>query len=331
MKIKKSIARILFGTDLPQEYLCLAMEEMKQPLKVMLRIKGREFIKDVTQAHLFLGYKPLMIGVSTNEENDPFHQALSSAKKICLEFSFSTKSGTAFGGQDRIVATIHLKPYGQKQLEGTHVFIFEGERGEHKFLSGFHRWMNKTRYNLKAKRKGNVFLPANTYEQVHIAYAVPRKISIITLGDGSKFNMFPTDLHGELMNGHYAISLRQGGKASEQVDELKRIVLSSVKPEYFNETYSLGKNHMQELRATDNFKFQKMLSERFKLPLPEMITEYKELEWKDSLTCGIHIIHFFKIVGRNGFESSTPSLGHIHKFYAQWRKDNKLETNYFIR
>jgi hypothetical protein len=320
MKAKQILGRLLFGTEFPQEYLCTGLENFLSPFRVVLRIPEKEFTQDVTGTHLFLGYKPLIIGVPV-ERNDNGYNELGSAKEIILEFKFDNKN----------IATLLLKPVEEKYFQNRSLFIFEGIKGKHKFISAFHRFTNKLRYELKAKRNGNVFLPGNLYEQVHIAYSMPRKISIITLGDGTNYNMFPTDLHGEINNDYYVVSLRHEGKASQQVEELKKIAISSVKAEYFSQAYSLGKNHMQELKPAENFKFGELRSENFKLPLPEMIINYCELEHTGTITCGIHKLHFFKITNRHTAENISPALSHIHKFYAEWRKNNNLETKFFIR
>ena len=61
------------------------------------------------------------------------------------------------------------------------------------------------------------FLPDNLYKQVQIAYSIPRNISLITVGQNDRFNLFPTDLHGPVNEDHYIISLRHEGKACQQV------------------------------------------------------------------------------------------------------------------
>lgn len=80
-------------------------------------------------------------------------------------------------------------------------------------------------------------MPGNLYEQVRIAYAMPREIAIITVGNGINFNMFPTDLPEHVGVGWFIGSLRSAGKASKQVQLFKRICISSINPEWHNRAY----------------------------------------------------------------------------------------------
>ena len=65
--------------------------------------------------------------------------------------------------------------------------------------------------------------------------------------------MFPTDLHGQVNDGFYVGSLRHGGKANEQVERSKNIALSRVDLSWCKQAYTLGKNHMQDLKDFNSF------------------------------------------------------------------------------
>ena len=58
------IKRKVLGYSLPQEYACLALQEFEGPLRVVLTVKGSTDFLDVSDSHLFLGYKPLVIGIT---------------------------------------------------------------------------------------------------------------------------------------------------------------------------------------------------------------------------------------------------------------------------
>jgi len=171
----------------------------------------------------------------------------------------------------------------------------------------------------------------NLFKQVQIAYAVPRIISLITVGNNDLFNLFPTDLNGQPDEQHYIISLRTGGKACEQVERAGKLLISQVHCDAYKMVYGLGKNHMQELRSKENFPFGQSLSENFKWPLPEQAISYKELVLLDSFTHGIHKILLFKIVNSGQLNDQNATLAHIHNSYATWRYKNHLAGNYLLR
>jgi flavin reductase (DIM6/NTAB) family NADH-FMN oxidoreductase RutF len=188
--------------------------------------------------------------------------------------------------------------------------------------------INNRLYN---KKPGNVFLHDNLYKQVQIAYAIPRNILLITVGNENLFNLFPTDLHGQVGEEHYIISLRTGGKAAAQVADAGKLAISQVHAEAYKTVYGLGKNHMQELKPRDNFLFGALSSASFQLPLPRDIFSYLELHLQDSFTHGIHTIFLFSILHQQQIRPAIATLAHIHNCYASWRYKNGLPGNYLLR
>ena len=176
-----------------------------------------------------------------------------------------------------------------------------------------------------------MYLENNLLKQVQIAYSVPRTISLVTVTANELFNLFPTDLHGEINDLYYIISLRQGGKAAQQVQEAGLVLLSEVEPGIYKSVYSLGKNHMQPLKEKSLFPFSGLFSNRFNLPIPANTVTYRELEMTRFFDQGIHRIFLFKIITRQQLMKNTGSLAHIHGVYASWRLANHLESNYLIR
>ena len=166
-------------------------------------------------------------------------------------------------------------------------------------------------------------MPGNLYEQVSLMYIVPRTISIVTVGDGKNFNMFPTDLHGNVGNDFYTDSLRLAGKACKQVDEFKKVVISDLSPDFQQDAYAMGKNHMKELMPIENFKTHS-LSEKFRLPLPAGVIRYRELIKETDFDYGIHRIHFFNKINEVQVTPMNNTLSTIHRFYAQWRINHNL-------
>jgi hypothetical protein len=187
-------------------------------------------------------------------------------------------------------------------------------------------------YNrLYNKRPGNVFLENNLYKQVQIAYSVPRKICLITVGENNLYNHFPTDLHGKVTGKRYIISLRQQGHACRQVESSKKIALSDMPAAAFKKVYSLGKNHMQPLKEATQFDFDSARSQYFMLPLPKDVLSYKELELVSAFVHGIHKILLFKIVHETTLTTKAETLSHVHNCYATWRYHQKLPSNFLLR
>jgi flavin reductase (DIM6/NTAB) family NADH-FMN oxidoreductase RutF len=320
MKPIKKLLNKLNGLHYPQEYLCFAKESFPDPLHVYL-VTNKRIVKDITNQHLFVGYCPLVFAFS-------FADLPSSIQIIFTPQVLQPNE--IFAAKDAL-ASLELRMIKKQPVSDGNVFYYEATNGNHHFLSAFHQYINSINNQWYNKRPGNVFLHNNLYKQVQIAYSVPRKISLITVGSNGLFNLFPTDLHGQIDETNYIISLRTGGKACKQVEAAGKLLVSQMHCQAFKMVYGLGKNHMQDLKTKDNFPFSQSLSEEFNLPLPQQALSYKELELVDSFIHGIHTIMLFKIIICRQLQPENDTLAHIHNSYATWRFKNRLQGNYLLR
>lgn len=322
MNIKNRIKHELFGLSIPQEYVCLANDKLDEPLSLIWTTNGRSGGADITNNHVFLGYKPLIIALSF-PSNSSNAEELNITTDIKIDFRSATD-------RDGVVARLNLNKIQQWKFSETAVFFFQGVAGEHHFISWFHQCTNRFK-NIFSKRKdGNVELNGNLYDQVRIAYSVPRKICIITLSDGETMNMFPTDLHGFASEKIYLSSLRIGGKASQQVEKMRVLALSEIASSDYRHAYELGKNHMRDFNSIGSFSCLSKRSLKFDLPLPSSTLRYRELSLNRSFDIGVHRIHVYEIVHEDQINDG-PVLTHIHQYYAQWRIDHRQSTEFLFR
>lgn len=314
----QKILHKLNGLYYPQEYLCFSLEKFRKPLHVYL-CNDKEVIHDVSEEHLFIGYKPLIIALPFVNNNN-----------IRLVFSRSIIFEKAKINNNEILASLFLKQIQQVGTRDGNICYYECIHGSHRFVNTFHQWISALNNKLFSNKAGNIYLEGNLLKQVQIAYAVPRKICLITTGEDRKYNLFPTDLHGR-MGEHYIISLRTDGKACDQVVSTGKIVLSDIDAAYYKEVYALGKNHMKEQQSEEHFAFNGKYSENYHLPLPAYATSYKELELVSSVSHGIHKLLLFRIVNAKNLSDTGNTLVHIHNVYATWRHRNNIETEYYFR
>ena len=333
LHLKTRLKKFITGLTVPQEYCCLGLEDFQNPLSVFLTDRDNDFALDVTGSHLFLGYKPLIIGLSLTSDSTDYLK-IREQSNVCLSFGKSPfkndKTWRGFQTDQTSPARLLLRKISEKVLDKNVVLFYEGEFGDHSFLSPFHQFTNRQRRKLLKDAPNNVALPGNLVDQVRIAYAVPRLISIVTISDGILMNMFPTDLHGASGQKGYLSSLRIGGMASRQVETYKRIVISEVDSLSYNSSYALGKNHMASLKDEKLFSLHHERSAFFDFPLPSFALSYREMNMIDSFDHGIHRIYLYEVVNHTSVRQSN-TLAHIHQYYAQWRIDQGIPTQLFFR
>ena len=312
------------GLFYKQEYLCLAKESFLHPLHAYL-VQDNLVVADVTNLHSFVGYSPLVFAIY------PMPQTVLQHEYITVIFSQNVLSNNVAFSRRDVCATLFFQKIRSKAIGQGALSFYQGVKGRHRFLSPFHQFIVDLCNRLYNRKQGNVFLKSNLYKQVQIAYALPRGISLITVMVDGLFNLFPTDLHGPAGDQYYIISLRQGGKACEQVDHTGKILLTEVRTGFYKQVYQLGKNHMQPLTSRDHFPFSSETSLNFNIPLPQEAVAYRELQWACAFPVGIHKIHLFRVVLHKKVTEMSGTLAHVHNAYATWRRKKGLESNYLLR
>jgi len=320
--IKKLLGK-LNGLYFSQEYLCLSKESFAQPLHVYLADNAR-IIKDITQSHLFVGYSPLIFAFSSSATGE-------NRDKLDLLFTTTPFLPNEIVSKRDAIARLSLQRIRTLAGSADTIEFYKGIRGTHNFVSPFHQSIIQLTNKLYNKTAGNVFLKGNLYTQVQIAYSQPRKICLITVGENNLYNLFPTDLHGQINEQEYIISLRHEGKACHQVEHAAKIALSDMAADEYKNVYSLGKNHTRPLRDAAEFNFGHTKSRKFSFPLPKKVLSYKELMLETSFIHGIHKILLFKIVHEERFTDTPATLSHVHNCYATWRHNQGLSSNFLLR
>jgi hypothetical protein len=325
MLILKKLLSKFNGLHYKQEYLCLAKEFLENPLHVYL-VSDSQVIKDITNHHLFTGYSPLVFTF-------PFYKEInfSNSENIDILFSHHKFQPNDIIGLKDAMATISLKKIHEQSYGSGLIYYYEGQNAAHHFISTFHQQTIQLQNQLYNKRPGNVYLAGNLLKQVQVAYSLPRIISLVTIKQNDHFNLFPTDLHGKIDDEYYIISLRKGGKAAQQVELTKNILLTEIDSSFYKTVYGLGKNHMQDLKTWDQFPFADNFSELLRLPLPRSAVYYRELELEQSFDHGIHRFFLFKIISKKQIGDKLGTLAHVHNVYATWRYNKGLSGNYLMR
>lgn len=328
--MNKQVIKWLTGLSIPQEYVCLGLHDVAETLTILLTCREKEDSIDVTRQHVFLGYKPLLMAiVFTKAEEPTFNRT-----EACLSFSnkkfVQDITWNGFPADKKSVAKLSLIKIDQRNLGDSKIVFYRGMEGQHFFVSPWNRRINSLLERWRRKPMGNVELNSNLYEQVRIAYSIPRLISMITVFDRNLMNLFPTDLHGIAGTDFYLGSLRIGGEACQQVEQYKRIVISEVDSSSYRSAYALGKQHMRPMANPMEFDLSEQVSESFNFPLPAKVGKYRELELVDHFDAGIHRIFIYKIMHEFLVQDFNP-LCHVHSYYAQWRNDQGLTTKYLLR
>ncbi|RYY65842.1 MAG: hypothetical protein EOO12_05900 [Chitinophagaceae bacterium] len=309
-KIWRRAARLPFA----QEYLCVDAETFADTLFVYDLRDGRVHA-DVTKRHSLVGYSPLLLAFPP-ETDAPPQRTLLFCSRPCVP-------GQQPPG-DAVLASLELRLF--PQSSDAYV-LYEGIFVRHRLLPFWKRCSLDAYNNRRHGEAGNVHLPGNRYQQVQVAYALPRSVCLISVCSDGGCNLFPTDLHGPVGNDRYLISLRIGGKACAQVEEAGELLLAQMAPAQAGLVYSLGRNHMRPLRPAGELPFSGTFCG---LPVPEGAARLRHLRLRGAQDAGIHRLLLFDVAAeRAGHQQGH--LAHVHAAYATWRLRHGHAGNYLTR
>lgn len=319
--MKNTLKKIFFGVTLPQEYLCVDRNNFENPLKLFVKNEATGEYTDITRHHLMNGYSPLIFTVDKN---------------VLCDFDFDENDKVCFylmSNENNKIAFLEVRFIQELKLDSTSCIIFEGVKGVHSFTNILNKFFTSIYYNITADRKKNIFLAGNLYDQVKIAYSIPRPIYLVSVGSAGLFNIFPTDLSGPIGENNFIVSLRTTGKANQQVIKESKCLVAEMDSDSFIEVYNSGRNHMKDLSEahSSGILLRDERSTSLKLPVPLRAAKYYELEKTDENTVGIHTLHFSKIINTVILHEGRSMLAHIHREYAEWRIKRGFKTNYLLR
>src|SRR5688572_7567565 len=161
---------------LPQEYPCVAKEDLPRPLSAHLTFKHIDRVIHLSDGQLMLGYNPLIMALRTGESN------WIGADSACLNFAEGrfnpTRRWRRCPTDARRVGRSEMKRHELPfPIPGWDLFV--GVHGEHQFLNPYQRIVNAAHTALQRKPKSDANIAGNLYDQVRIAYSTPRQISVI--------------------------------------------------------------------------------------------------------------------------------------------------------
>jgi len=309
--------RLLLGTDLTTEYVCLPLGA-GVPFRIVLTDRGGGAPRELSH-HLFLGYRPLLIGIPVDASSgDPPGEA-------CLTLGPAYAGGARWRGFPTCpdaVARLHLRRGPSLDAGGGRVQLYTGVHGWHRLLRPHQRLARGILGRLEGRRRprrDNVDLPGNLHDQVRIAYAVPRSIEVAGVGTPERGNLFPTDLHGPVGASGYVVSLRRGGHAGDQVERRGGLALSRVPAACARAVYALGPNHVRPLRRLDPDTLDGAPSPSIGAPLPRDVVRVRELETGAPIEVGVHRLFPARVIA-GGDRSGDPdgTLAHVHVTAMTW-------------
>src|SRR5580698_9721386 len=127
-----------------------------------------------------------------------------------------------------------------------------------------------------------------------VFYLCPRPITLVSVSDGQRNNMFTMNLMGSVGNGYFAFALNSSRAAAPLIEQAKTAVLSSIPFQQARLASKLGSNHRKHFITWDQLPFATTTSESVGLPVPDFSLRIRKMQVEAVHRLGSHTLFVAK-------------------------------------
>jgi len=260
----KAITRFLFGSAPPRQYetLKISADEIQEHVDIC----GQGGPYDITHSHYILCQSPFVVAIFTKNP-------------IADKPTVRIRSNT-----NKTIAKAALLQVGAIALKAGLLQLYHVESVSVPVLSWF-RFTGLIGYFF-LKRKNRITF--NQLKLFSVFFLYPRKVVLICVGQGSRFNCFPMDLQGNIGSDHVVLGLRNTNVSMNTIKEDGVFVVAEVSADFVDTIYDLGRHHSNKPPSLDKLPFRLKLSRRYQIPIPEFAFSYVECSFTSSMNLGSH-------------------------------------------
>jgi flavin reductase (DIM6/NTAB) family NADH-FMN oxidoreductase RutF len=306
---RKAIQRIVFGdTLLPQEFF-LGLADPQTEITVWLYGMGQPL--DVTFRHSMACAAPFTVCIAFDEDRKPSEKDLGN-----LSLRFSERDG-----QKGVLGKICLKLASVIALDGMELILFEARGSTNYCLSKMRLCAHYLLHSYSQWRKvdtSGMKMSLLERRAAMVMFICPRPVSLVSLVDNSRGNIFPMNIMGSLGNGYFAFALKDSRRAAHLVERIGRIAVSSLPLARAPLAYQLAANHTKEFIDWEQLPFATRMSTTFEIPVPIFAQRVREMEIIKVRAIGSHILFLARVICDEN-RAEGPELCVIHGFYEAWR------------
>jgi len=302
--VRRLLALLWNGQAL--RHLPIALAESPPP-PVRLELHGASSPpRDVSDAHVPVSMRPLILGVRTEASLDGEHE------KECSLVVTDRLTEQRLG-------EIRLTPAGSVPLGDARLALFRTTSCRNATAPSLTRWW---RYVLsweharRARARGDgLCMSASDLRCLNVYYMWPRPVYLIGVAAGDRSNLFPMDLVGRVDARHFLLALRATSPAIELMETSRVIAMSAAPADQLRAVYALGAHHRVPSVDTSGLPFAVMRSARHALPV--LSTGFtRELSVQEVHRLGSHVLFVCRVDVEQG--AAPRQLAHISLMYAEW-------------
>lgn len=275
---------------------------------VMLRARDGQ-CRDVTNAHVPVSLRPMLIGVELSANVDDVFRAKEGVSLVL--------SDTTTGVE---LAEVRLRASGAIPTRDSELHLFDIIGCRNRCSARSVRWLRYAlawRHAANAVRRGDrLQMSASDLRALNAYYIAPRPVYAVSVRYDDRTNVFPMDLVGTLPSGSFSLALRQSSPAVELIERAGRVAMSGFPSNMLADAYALGRHHRESTVNLRELPFQVSESPLFGLPIIANAPIVRELSVDSVRRIGSHAVFICSVAREVG--ESRGMIAHTSAMYVEW-------------
>jgi flavin reductase (DIM6/NTAB) family NADH-FMN oxidoreductase RutF len=291
--------------------------EQPQPQEeITVWLRGHGPVRDVTRCHGPASTVPCTLWIAFDAGQSPSREQ---CRNLSLQFRESS-------GRKRLLGKIGLKWFQTIEAGTTEILVFEPRSAVNYCYRKLHRYAHLL-FQMWRQRHSKSPIKLSPLEQraMSVIFICPRPISLVSVADGDRANMFPLNIMSDVDDGHFAFALTASKIPAQFLQSVGRFALSVTPIEQAPIAFALAANHNTVSFDFNDLPFPTSPSPKLGLPVPAFSPRVREMEIESVHRVGSHSLFVAHTISDEHFEN-RPEFSVIHGFYQAWRLRHGLDN-----
>jgi flavin reductase (DIM6/NTAB) family NADH-FMN oxidoreductase RutF len=314
VKLRRMFKKIILGGDILPMRFFIGQPQPQEEIAVWLHGFGPA--RNVTRCHGPASTVPCTLWVAFDASKVP-------SEKQCARLSLQFRECR---GRKRLLGEIGLRCVQKIDAGPSSIFVFEPSRAAN-YCYPRARFFAHMLLQMWRQRNGKSKINLSPLEQraMSVLFTCPRPISLVTVSDAGRENMFPLNVMSDINDEYFAFALTASKIPAQFLASARRFALSATPFEQAPIAFALAINHNTISMEFRDLPFPTRPSARLCLPVPAFSSRVREMEIESVHSVGSHSLFVARTISDERL-TNGPEFSVVHGFYQSWRLRHGLDT-----
>ncbi|WP_213803104.1 hypothetical protein [Granulicella sp. dw_53] len=312
--VRKAIKQFVFGGDiLPTRFF---IKQSNPQTEITVWLHGFGPPRDVTRCHAPASSVPCTFWIAFESSPGPNQNERT---RLLLRFCENS-------GKKKMLGEIGLKWIKTIEVGKGEIQIFEPNSAANYCYPKFQIWTRSLLHTWRQQHSKASIKPSDLeLRAMSVLFICPRPISLVSVQDDERANIFPLNIMSDLHDGYFAFALTAWKIPAMFLEHVRFFALSDTPIERGSTAFNLAINHNNFSIKWEELPFETKPSNTLGTPVPVFSPRIREMEIESVYRVGSHSIFIARTISDERL-AEGPELSVVHGFYQAWRIRHGLDN-----